>query len=180
MSSFTTSSSRWKAITTRDSAASDAFIYSVTTTKIYCRPDCPSRLARRANIVYHDTAVQAEAAGFRPCLRCRPSEAIKDDPQKVAIGKACALVEAERNGQIWSVRNLGKEVGLTESHFCRTFKRIVGCTVGQYRAMVNVMPLPESTGTDASWDSLELLDFELGDDVWASFVDFGPTEMLER
>lgn len=177
MPQFTSVSSRWKALTTRDSAASSAFIYCVITTKIYCRPDCPSRLARRANIIFHDTPAQAEAAGFRACLRCRPSASAKDDQQAAAVGKACALVDSERNGQIWSVKDLGKEVGLTESHFCRTFKRIMGCTVGQYRAMANhITPLAEGKATDSSWDSLifvESGDPESEDVAWDSFVDFG-------
>jgi len=174
MNKFTTCSSRWKALTTRDPAASSAFIYSVITTKIYCRPDCPSRLARRANIIFHDTAAQAEAAGFRACLRCCPSASTRDDPQKAAIKKACALVESERNGQIWSVKDLGKEVGLTESHFCRTFKKVMGCTVGDYRAMTTyVTPLTEGPATDISWDSLDSVDFGPEDVAWDYFVDFG-------
>jgi len=171
MPQFVTSSSRWKALTTRDSTASSAFIYSVITTKIYCRPDCPSRLARRSNIVFYDTAAQAEAAGFRACLRCRPSASTKDCTQQAAVAKACALVESERNGKIWSVKDLGKEVGLTESHFCRTFKKIMGCTVGDYRGMTTfVTPLAV---TDTSWNRLDSIEFESEDVAWSSFVDFG-------
>ena len=170
MSRYATSSSRWKALMLRDPAASSAFIYGVTSTKIYCRPDCPSRLARRANIVFHDTAAQAEAAGFRACLRCRPSASAKDDLQKTAIRKACALVDSERNGRIWSVKDLGREAGLTESHFCRTFKKIMGCTVGDYRAMMTlVKPI-----INTPLDSPDTLLLESEDVVWSSFVDFGP------
>lgn len=141
MGQFSTPSARWAAITSRDPAASNAFIYCVTSTKIYCRPTCPSRLARRANVVFHDNAAEAEAAGYRACMRCRPGELDEGagDPQKIAVSKACGLIRDEDNGKggtKWSVKGLAKEVGLTESHFCRVFKKIMGVTVGEYRAQV--------------------------------------------
>lgn len=133
---FVTQSSRWSALTTRNPAASSAFIYSVTTTRIYCRPTCPSRLARRANIVFHDTVADAERDGFRPCLRCRPAHSTDEsDTQKIAMKKACAMLDAEERGggEKWGSKALAKEVGLTESHFCRVFKKVTGYTVGEYR-----------------------------------------------
>lgn len=135
MPAFSTNSSRWTALQSRNPLAHDAFIYSVITTKIYCRPTCPSRLARRANITFHNTAAEAEADGFRPCKRCHPdSKTTQDDPQKIAVAKACDLVkkEAEGGGK-WNVKALATEVGLTESHFCRVFKKVVGITVREYR-----------------------------------------------
>jgi hypothetical protein len=79
--------------------------------------------------------VEAEANGFRPCKRCHPdSKTNQDDPQKIAVAKACNLIkkEAEGGGK-WNVKALATEVGLTESHFCRVFKKVVGITVGEYR-----------------------------------------------
>ena len=136
MRPFSTPSSRWTAITTRDPAASSAFIYCVTSTKIYCRPTCPARLARRANVEFHENAADAEVAGYRACMRCRPGELDESagDPQKIAVDKACELIRNEgAGGTRWSVKGLAKEVGLTESHFCRVFKKIMGSTVGEYR-----------------------------------------------
>ncbi|KAH0832445.1 hypothetical protein AYO21_05132 [Fonsecaea monophora] len=65
--------SRWRALVARDTHATDAFVYAVVTTKIYCRPDCPARLARRANVRFFDLAAQAERGGFRACKRCKPN-----------------------------------------------------------------------------------------------------------
>ncbi|OAL34039.1 hypothetical protein AYO20_06687 [Fonsecaea nubica] len=67
--------SRWRALVARDAHATDAFVYAVVTTKIYCRPDCPARLARRANVRFFDLAAQAERGGFRACKRCKPNRA---------------------------------------------------------------------------------------------------------
>lgn len=72
---YSTPAARWTALTTRDPAATDTFIYAVRTTKIYCRPDCRARLARRANVLFYDTADQARADGYRACKRCKPDAA---------------------------------------------------------------------------------------------------------
>ena len=72
---FATDQQRWQALVDRDPAADGIFYYSVKTTGIYCRPTCPSRLARRENVRFHATCQAAERAGFRPCKRCRPTEA---------------------------------------------------------------------------------------------------------
>ncbi|RDW89106.1 hypothetical protein BP6252_01138 [Coleophoma cylindrospora] len=140
---FTTAASRWAALQSRDPRASDAFIYSVITTKIYCRPTCPSRLARRANIIFHQDATEAEAAGFRACKRCLPGlsstdYAAEENKAKLVVEKVADLLGKELSGgkvaKKWTVRMLATEVGLTESYFCRLFKKEVGCTVGEFRA----------------------------------------------
>src|SRR5215213_8461739 len=51
------------------------FFIGVTSTRIYCRPICPVRAPLDRHIVYFQTAAGAQAAGFRPCLRCRPEAA---------------------------------------------------------------------------------------------------------
>src|SRR5437764_8600917 len=59
----------------RDPAYDGRFFTGVRTTGIYCRPVCPVRPARSANVTYYPSAAAAEPAGFRPCLRCRPETA---------------------------------------------------------------------------------------------------------
>jgi AraC-like DNA-binding protein len=76
------------------------------------------------------------------------------DTQKIAVEKACDLVRKEQEGtdaRKWSVKALATEVGLTESHFCRVFKKVMGMTVGEYRAFVfpeMMEGLPEALETD--------------------------------
>ncbi|KAK5050406.1 hypothetical protein LTR84_003687 [Exophiala bonariae] len=72
VNTYSTPSARWAALTIRDPAATDAFIYAVRTTKIYCRPDCRARLARRANVAFYDNVHQARLDGYRACKRCKP------------------------------------------------------------------------------------------------------------
>ncbi len=56
----------------RDARFDGLFFTAVTSTRIYCRPVCPAPAPKPANIRYYASAAAAEAAGFRPCLRCRP------------------------------------------------------------------------------------------------------------
>jgi uncharacterized protein len=72
MSTATVDDPRWAAVVARDAAADGNFFYSVRTTGVYCRPSCKARLPRPENVAFHQSAQAAEAAGFRPCKRCRP------------------------------------------------------------------------------------------------------------
>jgi len=151
-----TNTERWQAIANRD-ATVNTFVYAVLTTKIYCRPSCPARLARRANVQFYDTPSQAEKAGFRACKRCRPHSgqtAAQSNPQTAVVEKAC---ESIRNilaaGLKPKLSDLASQAGLTSSHFHRVFKKHVGVTPGQYigsLAQSNLHP-PDSL-TSASSD----------------------------
>jgi len=55
--------------------SNDRFWYSVSTTRIYCRPSCPSRHAKPEHVRFHATLDEARATGFRPCKRCHPESA---------------------------------------------------------------------------------------------------------
>ena len=84
---------RWKAVLSRDPAADGAFYYSVRTTGVYCRPNCPARLARRENVGFHDTSDDAERAGFRACKRCRPGETSLAERRAAVVERACRAIE---------------------------------------------------------------------------------------
>ncbi|HEY6434850.1 MAG TPA: AlkA N-terminal domain-containing protein [Acetobacteraceae bacterium] len=62
----------YRALTTRDARFDGQFFTAVRTTGIYCRPICPARAPKLENIIFMPSAAAAQAAGFRPCLRCRP------------------------------------------------------------------------------------------------------------
>lgn len=61
----------WKAVSENDSAYDGVFFYAVATMGIFCRPSCKSKLPCPENVRFFETAAQAQAAGFRPCKRCR-------------------------------------------------------------------------------------------------------------
>jgi AraC family transcriptional regulator of adaptative response/methylated-DNA-[protein]-cysteine methyltransferase len=62
---------RWAAVAERNPRLDGSFVYSVVTTGVYCRPSCPGR-PKWENVRFHATWAEAEAAGFRPCKRCKP------------------------------------------------------------------------------------------------------------
>src|ERR1700694_5899502 len=64
----------WRAPLLRDARADGTFVLAVRSTHIYCRPSCPARRPLRRNVVFFRTREEAEKQGFRPCLRCRPTE----------------------------------------------------------------------------------------------------------
>src|SRR2546425_5476970 len=71
---------RWRIVLARDRRYDGAFVYAVQSTGIYCRPSCPSRRPRRAQVAFFPVPEAAELAGFRACRRCRPGEAAAPDP----------------------------------------------------------------------------------------------------
>lgn len=178
MPQFATTSSRWAALQSRDPAAASAFIYCVTTTKIYCRPNCPSRLARRANIVFYDTLSDAEADGFRPCKRCRPEVMENDgDSQKLAVAKACKLLQEDiqKDGKL-SVKGLAAQVGLTECHFCRVFKKVMGVTVGQYKGqLASMRVVDDGRAMNSNGTLIPTSDSHLDSVIASNEFDFLPT-----
>ena len=78
----------YKALTARDPRFDGIFFVGVTSTGIYCRPICPAKTPKQTNCRFFDSPQQAEQAGFRPCLRCRPElapgSAPVDDSQRIA------------------------------------------------------------------------------------------------
>ena len=127
---FADDAGRWRAVVRRDSAADAAFVYSVRTTGVYCRPSCPARLPRRENVRFHATREDAARAGFRACKRCRPDEAPLAERQQAAVARACRLIEDADDTPTLST--LADAVGLSAYHFHRVFKTVTGVTPKAY------------------------------------------------
>jgi AraC family transcriptional regulator, regulatory protein of adaptative response / methylated-DNA-[protein]-cysteine methyltransferase len=116
----------WAAVIAHDASQDGRFFYSVRTTGVYCRPGCASRQPRPENVAYYETAEAAEAAGFRPCKRCRPREGSPAERHVAAIGRACALIRA--SDRLPSLAELADAAGISRFHFHRVFKQITGAT----------------------------------------------------
>lgn len=126
----------WAAVVSRDPRAVNKFWYGVTSTKIYCRPTCPSRRPMRVNIKYFTTCQQAEKAGYRPCKRCTPDEAFETSVvrQATCTFRAAALIESRiKSGKKSpTLTQLAEAVGMSPFYLQRTFKKHYGLSPKAY------------------------------------------------
>jgi AraC family transcriptional regulator, regulatory protein of adaptative response / methylated-DNA-[protein]-cysteine methyltransferase len=153
---FKTDDERWNLVCERSADADDLFVFAVTSTGIYCRASCPSRRAKRKNVLFFDTSDQAGTAGFRACKRCVPNETSQTTRYASLVEAACRLLESADSEP--SLVELADKAGLSRFHFHRIFKSIVGMTPKQYargaraprlREIVKVAP----SVTDAAFQS---------------------------
>jgi AraC family transcriptional regulator of adaptative response/methylated-DNA-[protein]-cysteine methyltransferase len=126
---------RWQAVLGCDAEADGQFVYSVETTGVYCRPSCRSRAPRREHVRFHASCEAAEAAGYRPCLRCRPTEPSQEARHTLLVQEVCRALEAA-GGAGPSVAELAAGAGISASYLHRLFKRRTGLTPHQYAAGV--------------------------------------------
>ena len=117
-----------QAVAARDARFDGVFFVAITTTGIYCRPVCPSRVARDANRRFFSAATEAEGAGFRPCLRCRPELAPGRAGCDAVSALAAAAARRIADGALneGSVARLAAGLGVTERHLRRVLQREVG------------------------------------------------------
>lgn len=123
---------RWADVVTRNPQSDGKFYIAITTTGIYCRPSCPSRHARPENVRFFATRADAEAAGFRPCRRCKPDQPSLTAQYTARVVEACRIIAAAETPP--DLRELSGRVGMSPYHFHRVFRQITGVTPRQYAA----------------------------------------------
>ena len=121
---------RWASVVARDREADGQFFFSVRTTGVYCRPSCGARPPRRENVAFHLSPADAEAAGFRACKRCKPTEASLAERYAETVAQACRAIEAAETPP--SLADLADAAGLSAFHFHRVFKAVAGVTPKAY------------------------------------------------
>lgn len=124
-------STLWQAVLTRDARRDGTFFMGVKSTGIYCRPSCPARRPRRENVVFFRRPEQAERAGFRPCLRCRPRSAENQNSQSALARQVCRYIDVHLDEPV-TLSRLARVFRKSPFHLQRTFKAAVGITPREY------------------------------------------------
>jgi AraC family transcriptional regulator of adaptative response / DNA-3-methyladenine glycosylase II len=118
----------WRALAARDARFDGRFFVGVSSTGIYCRPVCPARSVRRDHCSFYPSAAAAEAAGYRPCLRCRPElapgNASVDAVARLA-GDAMSRIEDGALGEA-GVAQIAAQLGVTDRHLRRVVRSVLG------------------------------------------------------
>lgn len=137
---------QYLALKARDARFDGRFFTGVTSTGIYCRPVCKVRTPKPENCRFYALASQAEAAGFRPCMRCRPELAPSglqalgaqawstQDASAILARQAAQLLDAP---QLWSddapsMGQVAERLGVSERHLRRIFEALWGVSPLQY------------------------------------------------
>lgn len=118
----------WTAVQRRDRAYNGRFWFSVQTTGVYCLPSCAARPPLRKNVAFHPSPEAAEAAGFRPCKRCRPREWQAELGLSRSVARACALFDAADADQPPSLAEVARKVGVTANTLSKRFVAELGLT----------------------------------------------------
>lgn len=153
---------RWRAVVERDRQWDGSFVFAVTSTKIFCRPSCPSRRPRLDRVRFYATGHDARAAGFRACKRCVPESASPEGADAMhapMVIRAISLLEDDA----MTVTQLADALDVSRAHLQRVFTRLVGCTPAEWqraqrserlRAALPLSASVSSAAFDAGFDSL--------------------------
>lgn len=118
----------FRAVRARDRRFDGRFFVAITSTRVYCRPICPARPAKRENMRFYSSAAAAEAASFRPCLRCRPERApglAPIDAVSRLVGAAIAGIEEHALSSA-RVGELAASLGVSDRHLRRVTEAELG------------------------------------------------------
>ncbi len=123
----------WQAVVAKDPRYDGQFVFAVSSTRVYCRPSCPSRRPHRERVSFFPLPEAAEQAGYRACLRCQPKRARILDPQIELIQKICRYLDSS-DSELVKLSDLAKKTGVSVFHLQRTFKSVMGISPRQYLA----------------------------------------------
>lgn len=130
----------YQALAARDARFDGRLFVGVTSTGVYCRPICRVRTPQRRNCRFFATPAQAEAAAFRPCLKCRPEIApgpglpwtVMDASRTLARQAADALDAQAGSGEVPALAAVAARLGVSDRHLRRIFAAEHGVTPLQY------------------------------------------------
>jgi AraC family transcriptional regulator of adaptative response/methylated-DNA-[protein]-cysteine methyltransferase len=119
----------WQAVLSRDANYDRSFVFAVSSTGIYCRPTCAAKRPRRENVTFFRHGADAEKAGYRACLRCRPQTT--SDHEQMEIKAICRYIEGHLEEPL-TLAKLGAEFGRSPFQLQKKFKAALGITPRAY------------------------------------------------
>jgi AraC family transcriptional regulator of adaptative response/methylated-DNA-[protein]-cysteine methyltransferase len=122
----------WNAVQHRDRRFDGRFVFAVSSTKIFCRPSCPSRRPKESNVEFFGTTNEAERAGYRACKRCRPTS-IKPPVIDRAVKLVLEYLMDHMDTPV-TLATLARETGMSPFHLQRSFKKALGVSPRQYQS----------------------------------------------
>ena len=120
---------KWALVLARDASADGQFVYAVRSTRIFCRPSCPSRRPRREQVEFFGSVAAAQQAGYRECRRCVPSER---NVQLKKVEDACRYIDEHLDTTL-RLSAIAGHVGVSPFYFQRLFKRVLGISPREYQ-----------------------------------------------
>ena len=158
----------WRAVLERDRRYDGMFVYAVKSTGVYCRPSCASRRPRREMVEFFEQPRQAERAGFRSCLRCRPTELNGEREMPQVITRVCRFID-DIVDEGPTLDRLAEVAGLSPFHLQRSFKGALGISPRQYAELKRFLRFKSR--------------LKQGDDVTTAMYEAGfsgPSRLYER
>lgn len=134
---------RWRAVEAKNSEFDGAFYFGVKTTGIFCRPSCSSRPPKRHNVTFFISPVEAEAAGFRACLRCKPKNSYEPSAAAGLIQKAFEFLRSDEI-EVPTIEELAAQLDVSTGHLQKTFKGLLGLTPKEVMDMMRMENFKEN------------------------------------
>src|SRR5690242_7492283 len=120
----------WSIVQSRDPQADGRLFYGVRSTRIFCRPSCPSRRPTRGNVEFFPDLIQALRAGYRPCKRCNPAGIA---PEAQTVQTLCEHLNRNPDRPV-KLAELARIAGLSPFTVQRLFQRVLGISPAQYQS----------------------------------------------
>lgn len=137
-----TNEQQWQAVLGRDIRRDGEFVFAVSSTGVYCRPSCAARRPLRRNVKFFGRPEDAERAGYRACLRCKPKSA-EGNPQTATVRAVCRFIEQHLDEPL-TLEQIAEEFRRSPFHLQRTFKAALGITPKEYADQCRLKSLKQN------------------------------------
>jgi AraC family transcriptional regulator of adaptative response/methylated-DNA-[protein]-cysteine methyltransferase len=128
---------QWRAVEARNAEFDGVFFFGVRTTGVFCRPSCSSRSPKRENVAFFVTPSDAESAGFRACLRCKPKREYFPGPAATLVARAFEVLSEDAD-EVPTVDDLARRLDVSPGHLQKTFKNVLGISPKEVTDMMRI------------------------------------------